>query len=115
MAALMQTRWCHHVAFHLHIEAGSERAVSALHGDSRHLKVVVRSPSTGEGHDRIWQAAVLGFKISRGLVTPVPRINIEHDNARCLAGADADIRVWPLLPPGFDDAFIGRRVIMAVP
>ena len=73
------------------------------------------SLSTGECHDRSWQAAVLDFKISQGIVTTVPRINIERHQTRFRPGTDADIRVWPFLPPGFDDALIGGRVIVAVP
>src|SRR5262249_16136237 len=115
LATLMEAWRRDDVPFDFHIEAGAEGVWAALNRTCRELEVVVLSPSAGAYHDRIWHAAVLGFEISQGIVTTVPRINIEHDGARCLSGADTDVRVRPLLPPGFDDALIGGRVMVAVP
>jgi transposase len=81
------------------VETGSQPALGAVADafDIPEKQVLASAPRVGDNGIR--QCSLALFQLRKRFVTPVPRIDIDHEHAADAPGCEADIRSRTLCPP----------------
>ena len=74
-------------------------------------EVEMSTTTARQGHNGFREVPLMGLdELIQALLTAMPWVDIQHDEARDGPGSDTDIRIRPLLPPLANRRLIDGRV-----